>query len=457
MTFGRRGVRRVVQLFALIGALGAVTEARADDAQSPRPAQVVPPATEMPATLSLDDALAMFRQHGFDLLIAEAAVRSAEGDVTAAGAIPNLTGNVGYGRILNYDPSVCQDGTCSANQWTIGLSDNTAIEDTLSGKRQLRKDVMRAALQAAKLSRVDAQRTLEFQVKSAYIQVVLADQALAFAQEVQTSNVQTLDLNKRRYAAGAINEGDLARVDTAKLESDQAVDQAILAARQARVQLAFLLGVRGRVPDFGIDKDILKYRVPGVLQTSTPEALLRSAFEQRPDLRAQGYQAQRAENAIALAKRLRFPDLSLNAQYTQTGSGQSAIQPPTISFGISGTLPVFYQQQGEIRKAEADYDTQTLTQAKLTAQVVNDVESAYAQFGSSRKLVERMEASLLERAKTARDITKRQFEGGTATLLDFLVAQQTFIATNLEYLQDLTNYWTAVFALEQAVGTELRK
>jgi cobalt-zinc-cadmium efflux system outer membrane protein len=42
-------------------------------------------------------------------------------------------------------------------------------------------------------------------------------------------------------------------------------------------------------------------------------------------------------------------------------------------------------------------------------------------------------------------------------LIDFLDAQRTFIATNLEYLQDLTNYWTAVFALEQAVGVELRK
>ena len=41
--------------------------------------------------------------------------------------------------------------------------------------------------------------------------------------------------------------------------------------------------------------------------------------------------------------------------------------------------------------------------------------------------------------------------------MDFLDAQRTYIATNVEYLQDLTNYWTAVFQLEQAVGMELRQ
>ena len=141
----------------------------------------------------------------------------------------------------------------------------------------------------------------------------------------------------------------------------------------------------------------------------------------------------------------------------QTGTASSAIQPPTLSFGLSAPLPVFYQMQGDIRKAQADYNTQALTQAQTTAQVVSDVETAYAAFGTSKLLVERMEGTFLEQAKLAKDITERQFHGGTATLMDFLDAYRTYVATNLEYLQDLTNYWTAVFQLEQAVGSDLRQ
>jgi cobalt-zinc-cadmium efflux system outer membrane protein len=63
---------------------------------------------------------------------------------------------------------------------------------------------------------------------------------------------------------------------------------------------------------------------------------------------------------------------------------------------------------------------------------------------------------MLESAKAALEITRLQYEKGAATLSDFLLALQTYIATKVEYLGDLTNYWTAVFQLEQAIGTNLR-
>ena len=46
------------------------------------------------------------------------------------------------------------------------------------------------------------------------------------------------------------------------------------------------------------------------------------------------------------------------------------------------------------------------------------------------------------------------YRKGAASLLEFLDAERTYIATNLEYLTDLTQYWTALFQLEQAVGVE---
>jgi cobalt-zinc-cadmium efflux system outer membrane protein len=49
-----------------------------------------------------------------------------------------------------------------------------------------------------------------------------------------------------------------------------------------------------------------------------------------------------------------------------------------------------------------------------------------------------------------------QYQKGAASLLEYLDAQRTFIANNVEYLQDLTNYWTAVYQLEAAIGVDLR-
>jgi cobalt-zinc-cadmium efflux system outer membrane protein len=441
-------------------AIGAAIVAASLAFAGPSDADVIPQQVELPQQLTLDQAVQILRTKSLDLLIAEAAVRNAEGDVGVAGAVPNPAVNVGYGRVLPpYNPNnttACPGGGCSNNQWTAGISDQAAIEDSLSGKRGLRLRVARAALAAAKLSRNDALRTIAFQVKSAYAQVAQEQRAVAFAKDTQATNVKTLELFQARLRSGAINEGDLARIQTQKLEADQAVDQALLGLHQARVSLAFLLGVRGPVPDFSVDDHVLDFVVPEPLRSADEDRLLRAAFDHRPDLLAQGYQRASAEAAIALAKRQRFPDITLSAQYTQTGVDQNAIQPPTISFGISAPIPIFYQQQGEIRKAEANYDTQSIQQAKMTAQVVSDVGSAVTAYETARTLVERMERQLKPAAERAFSITRLQYDKGAANLMDFLDAQRTFIAVNVEYLQDLANYWTAVYQVEEAVGMELR-
>jgi cobalt-zinc-cadmium efflux system outer membrane protein len=438
-------------------------------------AQAIPEPAPLPMQLTLEQSLKVLRARGLDMLIAETQVHSAEGDVGVAGAVPNPSLTLTYGRVFTYNPNVppstpamptqsCAQNNafCDLNLYSAGITDQAAIEDTLSGKRDLRLKVANAALAAAKLTRTDALRNLEFQVKSAYLQIAQAQRALDFAKQAQATNVRTLELFQVRLRGGAVNEGDVARVETQKLESDQAVDQAAEAIHQARFALAFLLGVRGPVPEFSVDDHVLDFSVPPDLETPSVDHLLRTAFDHRPDLLAFGYQRQSAQAAIALAKRQRFPDITVGIGYTQTGTGgegvNAPLQPPTGTINLSAPIPIFYQQQGEIRKAEANYDSQSLQHAKAAAQVVSDVSAAMSTFETSRGLVDRMEkGGLLRSAKTARDIIRTQFERGAATLLDFLDAQRTYIATNVEYFQDLTNYWTAVAQLEQAVGMELHQ
>jgi cobalt-zinc-cadmium efflux system outer membrane protein len=128
-------------------------------------------------------------------------------------------------------------------------------------------------------------------------------------------------------------------------------------------------------------------------------------------------------------------------------------------------LPVFYQLQGEQKQAEAQVDTNSLQHAMTVKQVVSDVDTAYAAFVGAQKLVTRMEKGepgsrvrpILESAKTALDITRLQYEKGAASLSDFLLALQTYIATKVEYFGDLTSYWTAVYQLEEALAVEVHR
>jgi cobalt-zinc-cadmium efflux system outer membrane protein len=189
-----RSVGIVVCVALLLTSFTFVGHARAD-VVVPAPTEL----TELPQPVTFDAALKIFRTRGLDLLIADAATRSAEGAVKIAGMIPNpvFSGSVGnaftFANTAASRNNCLQNGSqCSPWIFNVGLTDSAALEDTLSGKRYLRMKVARNALAAAKLSRVDAERNLAFQVKSAYITVAQAMRALEFAKEVQTTNVTTL-------------------------------------------------------------------------------------------------------------------------------------------------------------------------------------------------------------------------------------------------------------------------
>jgi cobalt-zinc-cadmium efflux system outer membrane protein len=408
----------------------------------------------LPSPLSLPEALRIFRERGFDLLLAQQQVAAAQGDLEIAGAIPNPLLSGGVGKSFNYDPSTCAG--CSAVQRSVGLSDQGAIVDLLVNKRGLRKEAASAALDAAKLTRADAQRTLEFQLKQQFLQAALASEQTRFGRDLTASTAKTRELMERRFNAGAISEIDLAKTQVAELEAAQQLDQAQAQLASAKAAVAYLLGSPRPAAQLELDTSSLAFR-PGAVQARSFDELYGEALQARPDLQALESQIRRAEASLSLARRLRFPDVLLSVNYAQEGSGQNAIQPPTLTFGVQLPIPIFYQQQGEVRRAEADLRTQTIQRAKVRALVAQDVSQAFAAWQGGQKLVTRMNDRLLERAQRARDLSRVQYEKGASSLLELLDAERTFIAVHTEYVQDLSIYWTAVAQLEQAVGKELRQ
>ena len=451
--------------FALMLAATCLMMPRSLTAQEPpRPVTVqgeerreLPPDRPLPSVLTLDDALRILRDRGLDLLMAEATVRSAEADVQTAAGIANPSVSVSDGPVLNYSAQGTGGNPCvgcSKQTLAWSLGDNGAIIDALAGKRGRRVDVARAALAAARMSRADAERNVELLVKQQYVQAVVAAETLDETVEIQKTLEKTLTLSRLQYPR-LIDEGGLARIEVQKLEGDQAVSAAAQSLRSAKVGLAFLLGARNLVSDFDVDRLALKFRVPIKLSAARPDTLLRQALDHRPDVAAVGYQRLRAGAAVDAAKWQQLPSVSLGVNVNMPGLGQSS--PPFVSGQAQADLPVFYHQQGEIRRARADLAKQALLQAKAITQVASDVDTAFAAYLANRELVERMEGTLVGRATMARDVVATQYRGGTIKLTDFLDAQRTYIATRVEYLADLGAYWRAVFALEQAVGMEFRQ
>src|SRR5262249_29953516 len=153
---------------------------------------------------------------------------------------------------------------------------------------------------------------------------------LDFAFEVQKGWNQTYELAHLRYQKGAISETDEAKIETAKLEADQAVSLARQALLVAKLAVAFLLGVRDQPPRFEVAPDLPTFVVPPRLASATTESLLRDAIESRPDLKAQLAQAERANAALRQARRARFPDLSLQLGFNYAAPAGGAFSSNTV-------------------------------------------------------------------------------------------------------------------------------
>ena len=408
---------------------------------------------EVPAQLHLQDALRLFRQHGLDLILAEAAVEGARGDALLASAAPNPAFSGGVGRSFACSSSAGAD--CSALAWNVGVSDGSAVFDSISGKRRLRMSAANLALEAARKGETDAHRTLEGLLRQTYLDAVAARQAVATQREAQETLGHLADLIRARYQHGSISEVEVLKIETEKLSADQQVERSERDLSSAKAQLAFMLGARGRVPVFEVDAGLPGYLVPSALQGATVESLLEVARKQRPDLAGARLNRDRAEASVRSSQRLRFPDIEMSAGVSGQGSYSSAINPPTFSFGLTLTPPIFNRFQGEIVKARADLTAQKTQLAKTEAQVLNEVQTAFTQFKSAKSRVERAERELLEHAKQTRDLVQLQYQKGAASLLEYLDAQRILISIKLDYEGDLSDYWQAVVLIGQAVGMEL--
>jgi cobalt-zinc-cadmium efflux system outer membrane protein len=426
-------------------------------------AQPAPPDASLdaiPSELSLPKAEELFLVRGLDLLIAEYGAEGAEGDLRAAGAHPNPGLNLDgfYGPQTQKDVlngPLGNNATQTNLGFSAGLSDNAALEDQLSGKRSLRIEAAAKALAAARLNVDDVRRTELSQLRQAYVAAVMAKLNVDAARDAFDTYDKQLKLNQRRYDEGAINGLDLSRVLQAQLEGLQALDSAQAGLKQAMASLMFLLGVRGGLPTValttGIDFAPLKE-----IKEATVSSLHELALKNRTDVKIAVANLEQAEVMVRQAKRARLPDIALSLGYSEQCNSQTCSSAPSFQAGLQGNLPVLYQQQGEIKRAESNALTAGRALDKAKAQVLSDVTQSYASYAAAASQVQRMESKLLDQAKLSRDLAQAMYQKGAASFIDFMDAQRTYVASVLEYHQDLATYWSAVYQLEQSTGTSLR-
>lgn len=419
--------------------------------------------------LSLAESLDIALQQNSALLKAKADLEAAYGVIlqTRAIAVPKLRAGGSYrrvepqgvetfpsvpGGIVSPFPDVTGDESWSAE---IRL-----VQSIYEGGR------ITSAFRSARLTKEQA--ILEYQttladtllsVRTAYLDVLLAEQQITVQEASLDLLHRELEDQKRRFDAGTVPRFNVLRAEVEVANARPRLIRARNSYRIAKNNLVNLLGYR-LPPEVWQDIPLqLSGRMEVVpYDTALPAAIAR-ALDQRTELAALRKAVGLARERIVAAQALRKPSVQLFAGY----GSRNSVFTDDLAWDVSGwfggaqlTWDIFdgLSTKGRIdqakalhRRAQADLDDHT-------RQIELQVRTAYSNWLEARELLE-SQAKVQEQAEEALRLATVRSEAGTGTQLDVLNAQTALTLARTTQIEALHDYAVARAQLGRAVGDDL--
>lgn len=384
------------------------------------------------APYSLSEVLTLALKHSPVMTGVEAVLEESQGRQVAADAYlnPTVMGSAGRGSIR--DP---RTGT-SITERTI------TIEQPLEwpGKRAARQRAAEAGFSGALAGMEEAKVAITAEIKSAFFQLLFAQQDVQLAKENLRTVEDFIRLIRARVETKESPKFELvkATVELQKADKDLArADNALLVAR-ANLNKATGKALGGH---FVIQGEFEATRSGLDLHTLTEQALGR-----HPTLRRQEKVVEQAQFTLEQERAARIPNVSVLGQYHREAGDES------VTAGLSVPLPIWYQRQGEIGTAMGAHHRAQAEQTRAQHELEQAVTQYFQEMQTAQRQIQVFEKGLLYQAKEALDIAQFSFRNGVASLLEVIDAQRVYRQTLLEYAQAQADHSIALARLERAVG-----
>ncbi|HEX3875546.1 MAG TPA: TolC family protein [Bryobacteraceae bacterium] len=357
----------------------------------------------------------------------------------------------------NPDVSLSVDGTqltpsrgvytpFSGTQFTPGIS----YLHERQHKRELRLETAQQATGIAALQQADEERTLLFNLRSAFVQTLQAKHLLALAKEELDYFEKQYGITQDRYRAGDIAQMDMQRIHLQRVQFESDYQTAQVNLRTAKITLLELLDQRTPVDQFDTDGNF--EFSPTV---DTLEHFRDMALAERPDLRSALAAVEKAETDHRLAIANGSTDPTWSVWVTHNPSFNNPFDANTIGASVSIPLRLFDRNQGEKARTEIDIRHAQRLKDATQAQVFSDVDSAYFTLMSAVNLLTPYRSTYLTEASDVREKIAFSYQRGGSALLDYLQAQQDYRSVQQAYVNLIASYLMAAAQLNMAVGREV--
>jgi cobalt-zinc-cadmium efflux system outer membrane protein len=317
-------------------------------------------------------------------------------------------------------------------------------------KRELRRDSARASTAVAESQYNDQERSLLFNLRNAFVQVLQAKAVLANAKDNLEYWDHELAVNRQRFAAGDLAQVDLNRLVLQRAQFEADIENATVSVRTNKIQLLTLMNDHTPLDQFDVEGP---YDFHTELRPL--EDFRAAARAARPDLKAatQNVDVAKLNHQLAVANGSTDPTFAV--WWTHNPSFSNPYANETLGVSVSVPLRIFDKNQGEKARTEVDITRNERLRDAAETQVLGDVDSAYWTLVQALNLLKPYKETYLPLAQDNRNRISFSFQHGGASLLDYLDAEKAYRDTRLAYLNLIGSYLVAGAQMNMAAGQEM--
>lgn len=428
--------KRLKILATLVLALWLPTGA---PAQTPTPAQqpvLTPQGLEY---LTLDSATEQFLRKNLIVEAARLELGVAEAERVGARLRPRP------GLTMSAENLRLSGPTPSTRLYEFGATVAQPIE--LGNRKAVRTELAERTVAVAEAQLTQVLRRQLFDLKRTYYESVLAREILGLEQENRDNFEGLLRFNKTRFEEGYIAEGDLIKVRLERVKFDFAVATAALNFRRAKIGLLELVGDNDFARAERIDVRS-GFDVPNVKLDLGQ--LRETALASRPEIKVAEAEVARAESALKLERSKAKGEVTPYAGYKRVGVDN------TVLAGVTVPLPFGNRNQSGIARAEAEQRIAETNLQFARHHALAEVEAAFHAYETAREQIRAYESGLLKQADESRDIQLAAYQEGAVELISLIDAQRTRTEVRANYYRAILDFYTSIFQLELATGTDIK-
>ena len=331
----------------------------------------------------------------------------------------------------------------STGSWSTGINASQLLYDF--GK-------IKTAIKSARLTKdatqQTAQRTLETvvsDVKTAYYSLNKATRDVEVVKEQYDNYSKRLDWAKSYYSVGTKAKIEVTKAETDLANSKLDLIKAYSAVRLAQAQLASAMGDSAAVELEVADLlDFEKWEI-------SLEDALSAAAENRPDLKAQDLQTEKAKEDIKSAKLNSAPSISASAGYGSNGASAFDSDEWSASISLEFQFGDGGYTKARIRQAEADLKSQEAKREKLAQDIILEVRTAWLELREAEEAI--VASRETERqAKENLDLALGRYRAGVGDSLEVSDAVNEYAEARSSVISCLYDHKAAKTDLLEAMG-----